>query len=115
MGRSELDMVGVQVMQEGWGRVRDGAAVVGEHREHASSSRRGQRQSQTSTKFSTRNLSTTLAAATGPHSSPCGAFWRRRERVCLVARPLVEARRVGVWRMVALWLSLAINGAARAR
>ena len=43
------------------------------------------------------------------------AFWTRRETVRRVAKSQVKARRVGAWRVVALWLSLAINGAARAR
>ena len=55
-GRSELDMVGSQVRREGWGRVRGGAAMVGEHVARGISSRRGQRWSRASKEFSDRNL-----------------------------------------------------------
>ena len=109
-GRSELALVGKagvrEVLATAWG----GAARVREHRAHGNLSRRGQGWSRASNSFSARKLPTTVAAATGRYSSSSCAFWRRRERVCRVARQWGEARLVGAWRMVALWLLLAING-----
>jgi len=106
-GRSELALVGKagvrEVLATAWG----GAAMVRECNARSSYARRGQGRSSSSITFLDRKLWTTLAAATGRHSSRAWVFWTRSETLHRVARPWGEARCVGAWRE---WRSPACPG-----
>ena len=78
MGRRELDMVGVQVRHWVRGKLLDGAAMVGEHRAHSRSSRRGRGWSGVSISFFCQKL---FDDGSGVYGSPLVELVGVREAV----------------------------------